>query len=169
VSALAEAKAKLSDLAGGLIPVWLDAGYMVTPNLMLGVYTQYAIAAGGDAWSGSGTNLRFGVQGQYHVSPAEAINPWLGLGVGYEILKMNSSIGGDVSAEVKGMEFANLQAGLDFRVGSSIALGPFASFSVGQHSSASTSDPYFGSQSGSIDQKALHHWLMFGGRAVLYL
>jgi hypothetical protein len=33
--------AKLSDSISGQVPVWIDAGYMVTPNILVGLYGQY--------------------------------------------------------------------------------------------------------------------------------
>src|SRR5258706_3836456 len=32
---------KMSDAVSGMIPIWLDLGYMITPNIMLGLYAQY--------------------------------------------------------------------------------------------------------------------------------
>jgi len=35
---------KLSDGLSGQIPIWLDVGYMVTPNMLVGLYGQYGFA-----------------------------------------------------------------------------------------------------------------------------
>jgi hypothetical protein len=134
----------LSDLTVAIIPVWLDVGYMVTPDVMLGIYGQVALASGGHEWTGSGSDIRFGAQAQYHVSPAGTIDPWLGLGMGHEILSTTAATGVDATATVQGIEFANLQAGLDVKLGSAFGLGPVVSFSLGQYSSASSSDPITG-------------------------
>ena len=160
--------AKLSDLTVAQIPIWLDVGYMVTRQLMLGIYAQYALASGGHQFTGSGSDIRFGVQAQYHPIEAILLDPWVGLGFGYEILKTNAKIGSG-SVTLKGFEFANLQAGLDFRLGRFLGLGPFVSFSLGQYSSMSVSGSYPGGQSGGIGEKALHEWLMVGLHASLML
>jgi len=41
----AEKDGKMSNLVSGQIPIWLDLGYMVTPNLMLGLYGQYGVGS----------------------------------------------------------------------------------------------------------------------------
>ncbi len=161
---------KLGDLTSALIPLWLEVGYMVTPNVMLGAYAQYAIAGGGANWVGSGSDIRLGVQGQYHPNARGTVDPWVGLGIGYEILKMNADLlGYTASMTLKGPEFANLQACVDFNVWSTLRIGPFASFSIDEYTTGSASMPGAGSQSGSIDNKSLHEWFMIGGHASLRL
>ena len=135
--------ADLNKSYSGKIPIWLDLGYMVTPNIMVGLYAQYALAmiaddacpSGADC---SGSVMRFGIQGQYHLSPAESLDPWFGLGIGYEISSSTISAGGaEVSGGASGLEFANIQAGANFKVADAIGVGPFLSFSLGQYSSRS--------------------------------
>lgn len=174
---------KMSDGFGGQVPIWLDLGYMVTPNLMLGLYGQYGFGsvsgqlksicdqASAAGVSCSVSDIRFGVQAHYHFSPAEKIDPWLGLGVGYELLKISlSGDGGDGSITDKGFEFANLQGGVDFKVLPSFGVGPFVSFSFGQYGSTSTSGAFtdFGA-GGDITNKAIHEWLTFGARGAFTL
>ncbi|HMR74461.1 MAG TPA: OmpW family outer membrane protein [Polyangiaceae bacterium] len=150
---------KLGDSISGIIPIWVDLGYMVTPNIMVGLYGQYGIAmlnsdikdacdaANADC---SAAAIRFGLQGQYHLSPAESLDPWFGLGIGYEMLNFKSPIG---DANTTGLEFLNLQAGANFKVADSIGVGPFVSFSLGQYSSVEGND---------IPEKSMHQWLVLG-------
>jgi outer membrane protein W len=162
---------KLSDLAAGMIPIWLDLGYMVTPNIMVGLYAQYGIVMlsskikdGCDAANAScsASDIRFGIQGQYHISPGQSLDPWVGLGIGYEMLKYKSALSlgvgapQEVSITAKGLEFANIQGGADFKVANSFTVGPFVSFSLGQFSSTS------GDVSGDIKDKGIHEWLTLG-------
>lgn len=174
---------KMSDGISGQFPIWLDLGYLITPNVMLGLYGQYGfgsltgqIKTACDQASVAGvscsiSDLRFGIQGQYHISPAENIDPWLGLGVGYEMLKVSLSGGGqDGSLTDKGFEFANLQAGVDFKPMPKFGVGPFVSFSFGQYGSTSSSGSAsaFGA-GGDIPNKAVHEWLTFGARGAFTL
>jgi outer membrane protein W len=174
---------KMSNTTSGHVPIWLDLGYMVTTNVMVGLYGQYGIGfVGGDrktecdqgssaGVSCSVSNIRFGVQGQYHVSPTEGTDPWFGLGIGYEMAKFHlSGPGGDLSITAKGFEFVNLQGGLDIKPMPMLGVGPFVSFSIGQFDSISTS----GSLSsyvhgGDITNKAIHEWLTLGVRGVFNL
>ncbi len=90
------------------------------------------------------------------------MDPWFGLGVGYEILGITTSAGGqETSANGSGFEFANLQGGLDYKAGP-VMVGPFVSFSLGQYSSVTRQASGQGEQSGSIDKKAIHEWLTLG-------
>ena len=157
---------KMSEEVSGQIPIWLDAGYMVTPNVLIGLYGQYGFVSLKQSCDGcSAHDIRFGVQGQYHFSPAESVDPWLGLGVGYEILGFSQSAQGQtVDISFKGFEFLNLQGGADFKVGNAFSVGPFLSFSLGQYSKASAND-----QSADIDKTALHQWLTFGAKGTFGL
>jgi outer membrane protein W len=162
---------KLSDVYSGMIPIWLDVGYFVTPNIMIGLYGHYGIAMIADNEDAcpegadcSGSVIRFGLQGQYHLSRGQSLDPWFGLGVGYELASGTISGGGsDVTITYKGFEFVNLQAGADFKVADSVAIGPFASFSLGQYSSVSIDPelPLVGS-GGDIENTSMHEWLTLG-------
>ncbi len=155
---------KMSDFVSGMIPIWLDLGYMVTPNIMVGLYANYGIimldSKISDACSDcSASQIRFGIQGQYHLSPAESLDPWFGLGLGYEMFNLKtpsvSATGGATTADsnATGLEFLNLQAGANFKVADSIGVGPFVSFSLGQFSSVEGND---------IKDKSMHQWLVLG-------
>jgi outer membrane protein W len=153
---------KMSDNASGMIPIWLDLGYMISPNIMFGAYGQYGLVSlkncNGDC---SARDLRLGLQGQYHFSPTEKFDPWFGLGIGYEKLSSTRS-GRDES--LGGFEFVNLHAGMDYKVSPALGVGPFISFSLGQYSSASAGDI-----SVDIPEKALHQWLTLGIRGAFTL
>jgi len=169
----------MSDGVAGMVPLWLDLGYIITPNVMLGAYAHYAYVSlandPSDACdaadeSCSASDLRLGVQGHYHLAPGEALDPWFGLGIGYEMLTFKGPIGATPTggtqvgkATYKGFEFANLQLGADFVVTKSLAVGPFASFSFGQFSSVG------GDLDGDIEDKAFHEWLVLGVRGTLGL
>lgn len=166
---------KMSDSISGMIPIWLDVGYMVTPNIMVGIYGQYGLISMADKACPSGadcsaSDLRFGVQGQYHLSPSENLDPWFGLGIGYESASWKASAGGqEMKTTYSGLEFLNLQGGADFKLSPAFGLGPFVSFSMGQYSSASVTLPGLGEVSGSITDKAMHEWLTLGVRGAFNL
>ncbi|HEY3252499.1 MAG TPA: hypothetical protein VGJ91_01075 [Polyangiaceae bacterium] len=145
---------KMSDGTKGQIPIWIDAGYMVTPNILVGLYGQYGFVQLKDCTDCSAHDIRFGLQGQYHLAPAGSADPWLGLGFGYEWLGLSQ---GGASGTIKGFQFLNLQGGADFKVSDAFAVGPFVDFSLGQYSSISVED-----QSADIPEKAMHEWLTLG-------
>ena len=168
----------LSDGIEGQIPIWIDVGYRPIDALMVGLYFQYGIgliedeACDLDGVDCSGNDIRLGIQAHYHISPEEQLDPWVGLGIGYEWLNRSvEAMGTEVSSTLEGFEFLNLQAGLDIAVAEHVKLGPFLSFSLGQYGSGSaecsggacSALEVFGAEA-DIENKALHQWLVIGAR-----
>ncbi|NMO20320.1 outer membrane beta-barrel protein [Pyxidicoccus fallax] len=167
--------AELSDLVSGVIPLQVDAGYFINSNLYLGGFFQYGIGQYGgeecpDEVNCSASQIRFGVDLAYHFAPSASINPWVGVGVGYERIAVNISsdvagVDAEATTSARGIEFGHAQGGLDFRLSDTISVGPFATFTVAQYSTASISSSGVGpdiDESADIDEKAFHFWL-YGG------
>ena len=164
----------LSDAVTGMIPIWIDAGYRVNPNLFIGGFFQYGFGiVNKDKNPGCGScsahDIAFGADVHYHILPAASFDPWVGAGIGYEIFGFSASttapiIGNvDVSTSFSGLQFLTLQAGGDFKVTPDFAVDPFVNFALGQYSSQSaTLNGMEGS--GDIQSKALHEWLTIGAR-----
>jgi hypothetical protein len=88
----------------------------------------------------------FGPQALYHFSPEKGFDPWVGLGVGLEILhsKVSGSVpvpvpgGGTVQATTnasvtdRGPEL-NVSVGGDFRLGKSLRVGPVLTVTLAQY------------------------------------
>jgi opacity protein-like surface antigen len=147
----------LSDASSGALPVLVDAGWRVLPELYLGVYGQYApvflktyALTCQSGWSCTAQDYRFGVQGDYHFLPQRPFDPYVGLGAGYEIL--HSSFDGStvvpqgatyVRATLvedftdRGWEFASLTAGFDWRFSETFGVGPFLLGTVGEYNTQS--------------------------------
>jgi len=174
---------KLSDGVSGHVPVWLDVGYLVSSNVMFGFYGMYAFGgvagplkaecdqASSVGISCSANDIRFGIQFQYHPASGGKVDPWLGVGAGYEWLNISiSGAGQDGATTAKGFEFFNLQAGLDYKALPNVGVGPFVSFSLGQYGSTSNSGSVARiSSGGDIPNPALHEWLTFGVRGAFTL
>lgn len=170
----------LSDGVGGQVPLILDVGYRVIPNLFVGLYAQYGFAwVGGDISDAcdatnadcSAHDIRLGIEGHYHFQPREQLDPWIGLGIGYEWLGMSVEAGNtEVSFGAHGFEFINLQAGLDIRASDNFYVGPFLTLSIGQFSETTVDcdtgvcDNFSFGASGDIENKAMHQWLLLGVR-----
>lgn len=159
---------KMSDFASGQIPLQLDIGYRLDPQLFLGAYFQYGIAfpaadeCDQDGVSCSASDLRLGIQAQYHFNPITVDGAWVGAGLGYEWANMSAEVGGaEVSTQVRGFEFLNLQGGYDFVVGDKLRVGPFALLTIGQYGTAKI-EGALGSSSNDIEEKAIHSWLVLG-------
>jgi hypothetical protein len=173
----------LSDDIHGAIPIWLDAGYQLTPRLMLGGYAVLGLVlpkvapatnplSGGcpENFDCSGLGWRLGVQAEYRFL-ARSLQPWLALGLGYEWV--HSHIQGrqlnfELASWHSGPEFLHLQGGADFQLSPSLGLGPFVALTAMQYTSCSL-ELLGRSQPCQLDDKAWHGWISFGARGALQL
>jgi hypothetical protein len=164
----------LSSTVNGVLPIWIDAGYRFNPNMVLGANFQYGIGfvntgkAPGCSASGvscTSSDLMFGVNFHYHLMPQQTLDPWAGVGLGYEVFNLSAS-GRGVSggSSYNGFQFLNIQVGGDYKAMPNLGIGPFVMFSLGQFSNCSYSGfaAMFGSC--SVPNSALHEWLTFGIR-----
>jgi hypothetical protein len=168
----------LSNTFSGVLPIWVDAGYRLNPNLMIGAYFQYGIAFINNSKAGagqagcsangvscSGSDMMFGVQAHYHFMPDATFDPWAGIGVGYEIANFNiSEAGTSGNASFSGFQFVNIQAGGDYKAMPNLGIGPFVMFSLGQYGSCSYGGAFGSLGNCTIQQTAMHEWLTFGVR-----
>ena len=111
-----------------MVPLWIDAGWRVNPNLFLGAFVAYGIGVDKNFPGTSGHDVRFGIQAQLNTSLEEPLSAWAGLGLGYEVLEVSSP--GPMTAY--GWEYFNVQAGVDVSTGTAIRVGPFVAFTVGE-------------------------------------
>jgi outer membrane protein W len=164
----------LSNTVNGVIPIWVDAGYRLNPNIYVGAFFQYGIGlvnssafvaqattCGTVAVSCSANDLMFGVDAHYHFMPDGSFDPYAGIGVGYEILNLSASQGGNsFSLGLNGFQFVNLQLGADYKAMPNLGIGPFVMFSLGQYGNCSTS---LGGTC-TLPQTSMHEWLTLGVR-----
>jgi len=96
-------EAKLSDQLSGQVPIIIDIGGKVIPELFVGGYLGFAFGGAGSAadafCKGNGQSctalsLHLGALIQYHILPAGAVNPWVGYGIGVESLGQGRTVGG---------------------------------------------------------------------------
>jgi len=97
------------------------------------------------------------------------VDPWVGLGVGYEWLNLSiGGTGGAITGSARGFEWVNLQLGIDFSLGQNFRLGPFVRSRVAQYDTGSLGliNTQGGSASGTgdIQSKAVHTWIDVGLR-----
>ena len=165
----------LSASIKGQIPIGVDAGYLITPNVYVGLLFQYGFGLVGSAGTAlcdqsgvscSTSDTTLGIDAHFHLNPNAPFDPWIGLGVGYEWLSLSASFGGQSSSGTgSGLEYVNVQLGGDVSVAPDFAVGPFVSFAAGQYSSVSQQNGTT-SMSRDITNKSFHEWLLFGVRGV---
>jgi hypothetical protein len=167
--ATADAGDELSARGGWQVPVFIDAGFKLNKPIFVGLYFGVGYGPGqADACEAgdfdcSTMSYQLGVQGQYQFGASEAINPWIGYGLGYEILAQSLSGEGYEEEQVShGMTFAKLGIGIDMR--QSFGLGPFAEVSAGRFAASSTSVDGVEVHEGPVDESAWHGMVSFGVR-----
>jgi outer membrane protein W len=171
----------LGDSVKGMVPLWLDIGYRVTPNLYLGGSFQYAFGFVNKDKAGpiceqaecSTHDLAFGANVQYHFLPTASFDPWIGAGLGYEILTLSLSQSGSGKASAldqtaKGLQFLNLQLGGDIATSPQFVVGPFVNVTVGKFNSYSVLGKSGGTtvldQSGDLQDAQIYEWITVGLR-----
>jgi len=133
----------LEDIAGAGGAIEVDAGYRVTPNLLLGAYGTFSKYATGDLAASNDDVLgaTAGIQAAWHFRPDRSVDPWVSLGTGWKGLWLDHDQGKATS--LQGLELARLQVGADYRVSEDVAISPVIGGSLGMfvsQDSAMTSD-----------------------------
>jgi len=175
---------KLQDSVKGMIPLWFDVGYRISPALYAGAFFQYGFALinkdqneeYNHGFSCSAHDIALGANVHYHILPDASFDPWLGAGLGYEFLTANVSgpfssgnqtVNVDASATLKGFQFLILEAGGDFKATPALAVGPFVNFAIGEYtrwSSTASTSGISQDQSGDVQDTGVHEWLTIGVR-----
>ncbi len=176
----------IGDDTYGVIPIWFDAGYRLSDHLLLGAYFMFGIVVpktapadnplGGGCPEGfdcSATGIRLGVQAQYSFAPEASLDPWLGVGVGYEWV--GTQLDGEVfsfpfeaTTRYSGPDLLQLQGGVDFHTRSIFSVGPFGSVSAMRYTTCSLT--LAGDESRcELEEGGWHGWLVFGVRGVVEL
>jgi hypothetical protein len=158
----------LSDGISGGLPVILEVAGRINRNVSVGLVGQYGYMMTKNCDTGascSASDYQVLVEGIYNLRTGSTIDPWFGLGVGWEKLSLSESAGGaSQSASVSGLGLVALQVGGNFVAAPQVEVGPFLSFSMGKYGSASASG-----QSADIPMTAFHEWLQIGVRGTFNL
>jgi hypothetical protein len=143
----------VSQGSNGALPLIVDAGIRILPELYVGLYGQWAhVFARENAiscpagYSCTVNDWRFGVEVDYHFKPRLRWDPYVGLGGGYEILHTsvsgptvvptpNGPVPGTADASItdRGWEFVTLTLGFDARLYHWFGVGPFFSASLNEY------------------------------------
>jgi hypothetical protein len=176
------AERDLGDLTPWSAPVWVDVGYAFSGRMTLGAYGQVAVGGTGDACQGDcdWSSIRVGAQAELRLAPGAAVDPWIGVGLGWEWLSFRTLLaipavdadGAATTARLRATErFAgpelSLQLGLDFQVEDALRIGPYIVASAGPYVKDSyTCDPDnpFCPSDSTVDGGAFHSWLGLGLR-----
>jgi len=169
---------KSSDLSMGNIPVRLGLGWRFNRSFYAGAFGSigWGLAPSDAAKSKEFTDIKamilpmaFGLEAHYHIMPTASFDPWLGLGVGYEMNSMSAEQATMKISSVMSGFMANVQLGADYRLNSSVGLGPFVSFSGGQYMSQTSTAGGISASSDLKDTRSIHMNLTAGLRGTFNL
>lgn len=155
----------LSDTVTGYLPVRADAGLRIFDHLYVGALAQLADllpkACPAEVQC-SGSDMRFGAMLAFHVRPRRLLDPWIGAGMGYEIMSVKrTSAANDLRLTARGIELLDLELGVDLRSTSRLRLGPLLSGSLGRYTSIELN----GRETRDFES-TLHGWAMAGLRGM---
>jgi hypothetical protein len=172
----------LKDAMGFQIPVQLDLGLRLIPEISFGAYVSYGFSqptgsmkelCDSPGLSCSASALRAGVQFIWYLSQRGEPSPflrdprhgddedsgWVGIGAGYDSIRGTISAGStSMDLEASGLE-AFAQLGVDFYTTQRSALGLYVQASVGRFT-----DVQVGGTSGPDSTPRLHEWITLGLR-----
>lgn len=166
----------VADVVSRKVPVGVELGYRFGRRIwaLLHFELAHATPASGicaTATSCSASDLRFGAQLALRLFPGKRLDPWIGAGIGAEVLELEGkdrASGAELEQSWAGVELPFVEAGVDLALGDRIAIGPFASLSFVRFTSETTRGAG-GKVSGTVQGRAQHRWLGAGLRATLKL
>lgn len=106
------------------VPLLVDIGSKVSPEVFIGGYSGFSFGGGTCATECASSAFHLGAEVQYHILPNSFVNPWVGYGLGLELLVIAPVQG------YQGFEFARFMGGADFRLSRVFGVGPFVDFSM---------------------------------------
>ena len=157
----------------GMAPIWVDGGYRFNKLVYVGGYFQYGFlfvskehGCPSPLTSCHAHDIRGGAAVHFHLMPLHAVDPWLGIGLGYE--SSTTTFEGEAQSATRtngGIEFANAQVGLDVHTFFGFEWGPFASFSLDEYSTETQTPPFGATEKYALRDKTIHYFLVLGIRA----
>jgi hypothetical protein len=117
------------------MPLGGDVGIRIDGGTFVGAFFQYSLFGSRRSAFCNGTcssnTGEAGVEVLWHPLGNGGMDPWLGLGTGYEWTTFADSV--SASGSSSGWEIFCVQFGVDFALGSVMKVGPYASFSVTEY------------------------------------
>lgn len=167
----------VADLVSRKVPFGVDIGYRFGPRIWAELHFEFApatpaasLCAAGASCSAS--DVRFGALLALRLLPGRRVDPWLGAGVGAEVLEVegrDAVSAAHVEWSWAGVELPFVEAGLDVALSDRVGLGPFASLSFVRFTSASARADDGAKVSGAVTGRAVHRWVSAGLRVTVRL
>lgn len=128
VGDIASGMDSVEDLAGAGGGAELQVGYRINENLSASLYGGFAAYSTGDKLNESSNDVgavTAGLKADWHFRPAATVDPWVSLGAGARWLAIDENSTNDHT--LFGVDLLRVQAGVDYRITPSFAIGPVIS------------------------------------------
>jgi hypothetical protein len=169
---------RVEDLVDRKFPLGLELGYRFHQRIWGELFFDLApasatseLCAGGAECSAS--DFRVGIAFLVRLAPRAFLDPWLGAGVGIEVLNVegrNAAAGGaPYEWSWFGLELPFVEAGVDVAVTTRLAIGPWISATLARFTSDSARASGGDTVSGAVASRAWHGWYSGGIKATLHL
>lgn len=166
---------ELANLFDWQLPILADVGVKLGEYVFLGGFLGYAAGGAGATFDGicevsdcSVSSFRFGLQIHVALRPSARLNPWIGYGIGYDFSALHvDDPRGAVSLGVRGIEFAHLMLGADYRLAKSFGFGPYLDYAFGVYTDRTVETPAY-SRDDTLHDADVHSWFTAGVRMVLF-
>jgi hypothetical protein len=153
----------MDETMSGYVPLRLDIGYRLASRFYVGVNAQYAVIVPRACPSGAsctGGDMRVGMTAAFHLLPRRLVDPWIGLGMGFEWMNVSRTVdGATVDVNARGLELFDAELGVDLRPIGPLRIGPVLSTSIGRYTRIAVN----GTQTTDFTP-SLHSWVMVGFR-----
>lgn len=139
------AGAKMSNAAGGMVPLRLEAGWKFADRLTVagfftidfgivsGDFKASCDASGADC---SANQSRVGAQVRWNLLSARRLDPWVGGGVAWEVLGIERTSGTTgVNTNYQGIGW-DVHGGFDYWISQRFSVSPYLGLSLGKYSEA---------------------------------
>jgi hypothetical protein len=169
--------AAVRDVVEYKLPIWLDLGYRFNRWVWGDLFIELAPAKVADAScppdvACSASDVRFGLGAQLHLASRAALDPWVGIGVGVQVMNAevwDPTLLGVTEWSWAGIEFPIVEAGIDVAVSRRLSLGPYAALSFASFTSVSQRPPGGSTTSDSVEERASHSWAQAGLKLTIRL
>jgi hypothetical protein len=164
----------LSSYVNGQIPFSIDAGYRFFRRLTIGGYAEVgptlleeSSGAVHSVYDDIG-RAALGVQIVWNFIPNATLQPWAGIGVGWEGMDLSHIMDLDTMPVIRtykyrGIEFTRLLTGIDYRVARWLSIGPAVTIGFGRYKKCIVRE--LGSDTKvTLDEPAIHEWVSLSFR-----
>ena len=153
----------LGDTAENRIPLIVELGLRFHGRLSVGMYLGYsAVNLNSNGYFTAANIVDVGLQAAFHMNHRGWVDPWIGGGIGWEILNYHQTVAGvESTGDLNGVSF-KLDGGIDFMViERTLGIGTFVAITFAQYNNC---DVGASDTNCTVPDQRWHGWFTVGAR-----